>query len=374
MRNDGIFKLEFMSKGHKKQNSQKRGWFGKIALPKLFLVIFLVVVIFIGIIVGYFYLANQINPNLKKFYKLIPLPIVQIENNKFITSKQLFQDVEAVEKFYESKDYTQSGQRVDFSTSDGKIRLRIKEKDILDKLIEDDIVRAVAKSKGINITSTEVDKAVEKSLLKAGSDYEKLALNLESSYGWTIDEFKNKIVKNQLYLQELFDWYKSNLKNSVDYKTAQKAKSKISVNGDNFDEVAKEFSSNNIINNNEEIPWIQKKYIIPEVAKVLSSMKEGEISNVIISSLGMHIIMLEKKRETKNEQGETVEEFQLKQIFIRGKSFIDWLQEQKKQMKVKILLKEYRWNKNSGELDFADVSFSKTAQKIKIKSQGDPSL
>ena len=353
----------------KKVKSKKRRI---TTLLGLFLI--LTALIFVSGIIGYFYLASAINPALKNIYKELPLPIVKIENQDDITSSQLFQDTIAVRKFYESKDYTQEGKRVDFSTREGKIRLQIKEKDVLNKLIEDSIIKKIAKSKGIKISSQDINKAVEESLKKSDSNYKKLAINLNSNYGWTIEQFKNKIVKNQLYLDKLFKWYKENLQKSNDYKRAKKIKSDISESGDNFDEIARNFSDGESAKQNGEIPWIEEGIIIPELAEAVSSLEDGQISDIIISPLGMHIVMLEKRRAVEGPEGVMKKEVQLKQIFIHSKSFVDWIQEQKKQVKVNVLLKEYQWDKNIGEIDFSSTKLKSVVKKIKEKSQGDPSL
>lgn len=336
--------------------------------------IILIGVVFVGGTIGYFYISGRINPALKAIYKMLPLPIVRIEDSSTITSDQLFQDAEAVRKFYESKDYAQRGERVDFSTREGETRLRMKERDILNKLIEDRIIKKIAETKGIKISSQEIDKAVEESLTASDSDYKKLALNLSSNYGWTIEQFKNKIVKNQLYLDRLFQWYKENLKNSNDYKRAEKARASISESGDNFDDVVSIFSDGESAKQDGRIPWVEEDFIIPEVADALSSMQEGQISGIITSPLGMHIVVLEKRRESEDGNGTIKKEVQLKQVFIRGKSFIDWVQEQKKQMKVDVLLQEYQWNVGTSEIEFSSSRLRELAKKIKIKSQGDPSL
>lgn len=360
-----------MAKKISKKNDKKKR--DKV-LVLFVLSIVLGIAIFIGGALGYFYISSKINPLLKSVYKTLPLPVVKIENSSTITSKQLFQDTEAVKKFYESKSYARKGERVDFSTREGKIRLQMKERDVLDKLIEDRIIQEIAKSRGIKISSQDIDNAVEEVLTVSDSDYKKLAVNLNSNYGWTIEQFKDKIVKNQLYLDKLFQWYKDDLKNSVDYKRAKKAKDSISENGDNFNEIVSEFSDGESIEQDGKIPWVKEDVIVSEVVDVLSSMNDGQVSNIITSPLGMHIVILEKRREVKDEDGVIKKEVQLKQIFIRGKSFIDWVQEQKKQMKIEVFLQEYQWNAGIGEIEFSNFKLKEIANKIKIKSQGDPSL
>ena len=231
----------------------------------LFLGLF--VIVGAGIGVGYLYSSANITPWVKIIYKVLPFPIVKIQKNNIITSRQLLHDVEAVKRFYESKDYSQEEMRVDFSTEQGKIRLKTKEKDVLNKLIEDKIIQKIALSKGICISTEDIDKAVEVVLKESDSDYKKLAINLKSNYGWTIAEFKNKIVKNQLYLKRLFEWYGNNLESSDEYKYIKEIKSKIVEDGANFGDIAGEFSEGKSSERNGEINWMVEGQIIPEISE-----------------------------------------------------------------------------------------------------------
>jgi parvulin-like peptidyl-prolyl isomerase len=351
-------------------------------IKKILLTGGLIIVVISGLTISYLYSVNKINSALKKVYEIVSLPIVKMDGKTIVTTRQLFQDTNAVRKFYESSQQTDV--RVDFSTNDGLVRLRMKERDVLNKLIEDKIVEMLAQSKGIIISDKDVDEAVETSLKKADSSYQKLAVNLKSNYGWTVSQFKEKVVKNQLYLEKLFKWYQEGVKNSNDYKRAREARNNILDDGSNFNEIVKKFSDGQSANQNGQISWIEESFIIPEVAEKLKSMKEGEISDIIVSPLGMHIIILDGRRvkeieNDKKARDKTVnlknkEEFQLRQIFIRSTNFIDWLQKQKKKLQIKVLLREYEWDNNQAEIKFSNDKLEKKAKKIKIKSQGDPTV
>ncbi len=367
-------------KNGKKSNNKKNKHLVKKNNKKrkavLFVVIgFIVTVsVLVGGMIGYFYSTNEVHQKLKSIYREVNLPVSSIDGDRSLTSRELFQDTDAVRKFYESKDYQEVGGRVDFSTKEGQIRLRIKEKDVFNKLVENIIIQKVAQSKGIKITEKDVDDAVEASLLKSNSDYKKLAINLKTNYGWSINQFKNKIVKNQLYLDELFRWYKNVLKDTSEYKRVEIIKQSISDSGDNFIETVGNFSDGDSAKQGGEIAWIEKGDIIPEVATVLESMNVGDISDIIVSPLGMHIVMLEGKKDIKDDSATGKEEFQLRQIFIREKNFVDWIQEQKKQAKVNIFLREYQWNVDIGEVEFSNPKIKEIVKKVKEMSQGDPSL
>ncbi len=329
------------------------------------------------VLVAVFYSGWQSTDKLNSVYASLPLPVAMVDNSQhLITSKQLLQDLNSVKRFYQSNNFASQGKRVDFSTKQGQLRLQVKKKDILNKLIEDQIIVLLAQRKNISVTNQEVDKAVQDSLKKSGSSYQELILNLKSTYGWTLDDFKNKIVKNQLYTKKLFQWYEKNILTTKKYQQAQAIKKKI-IKGkdgkDNFSDIAKKFSKGDSAKNDGNLDWMTEEQIIPEVLVGIQNLKKGEISDIIISPLGMHIVKVKDVREVKGDK-KNKKEYQLQQIFIRGMSFVDWIQEMKKEISVKIFTGKYKWDKNKGEVVFSNQQLQKQEEEIRRESEGDPSL
>ena len=336
----------------------------------------MVLLLLIALVVS-FYSGWRFVGRFNFLYKKLPLPVAEVGvSDNLITSREWLGDFDAVKKFYSSGDFASRGKRIDFSTKQGQLRLQIKKKDILDKLIEDTIIVTLAKKNGITVTDQEVDEAVQKSLDESGGNYQELILNLKSSYGWSLDDFKNKIVKNQLYTKKLFKWYQKNILKTERYKKAQSIRRKIIKDkdgSDNFSEIAKQFSEGDSFKNGGELDWMTEEQIIPEVLAGIQKLKPGEVSDIIVSSLGMHIVKLKDVREVKKNK-KSYKEYQLQQIFIRGISFVDWLQMAKKETKVKIFIGKYRWDKKEGRVVFNNPQLQQLEEKIRKESEGDPSL
>ena len=336
-----------------------------------------VILLLVIALVASFYFGWQFAGRFDFFYKKLPLPVATIGvSGNIITSREWLGDFDAVKRFYSSGDFASQGKRIDFSTKRGQLRLQIKKKDILDKLIEDKIIIALAKENGLIVTDREVDEAVQKSLDKAGSSYQELILSLKSSYGWSLDDFKNKVVKNQLYTKKLFQWYQKNILTTERYKQAQIVRQKITQTKDgkdNFSEIAKQFSEGDSSKNGGELDWMTGEQIIPEVLAGIQKLKPGEVSDIIVSPLGMHIVKLKDVREI-NKDKKSHKEYQLQQIFIRGISFVDWLQTVKRKTTVKILIGKYRWDKKEGKVVFNNPQLQQLEEKVRKESEGDPSL
>ena len=111
-------------------------------------------------------------------------------------------DDAAIRKFYESQDFEKIGMRVDFSTDQGKKRLQVKEKGIINKLIENKVIENLAKARGINLTDADVATELESNIQQFGNK-DNLMSDLARLYGWTLDDFEQKVVKPEMYSAEI---------------------------------------------------------------------------------------------------------------------------------------------------------------------------
>ncbi len=343
---------------------------------KLLMVAGLVVLIVAAGFVG-LYVYSPIGNLTRPIFKKVPFPVAIIGNvDVVITSSDLISNVDAVRKFYESQDYAKLGLRVDFSTDEGKKRLKVKEKDIFDKLIEDKIVKKLASERGIIVTTADAQKSIEEKIAQAGNK-KSLELSLESLYGWSIEEFRNKVVVYQMNVAELFDWYKENTKHQKGYKKIIKAKESLKEDGSNFTDVVEEFSEGESVSNDGEIGWFSREYMVKEVADVAFEMQQNEISDIIVSPLGFHIVQVQEinNEEDQKENGsEKTAEIKLRQVFVKGTSFLEWIGEEKKKARVLVLMKDYRWDSDEGRVRFVDKKLERMERKLRIQAEGDPSL
>lgn len=298
------------------------------------------------------------------------LPAVVIDKDNFITIGSINQNLLSIKKFYESQDFSALGYRFDFSTEDGKKRLKIRERELINKMIEDRAIEILAKEKGIDISNSLVDDNVNRKLQEYGNE-DSVADNLKRLYGWSIDDFKVKIVKPSLYKDELEKWLQENegkeLKNTS-FKDAQIAKEKIK-NGDDFDQVAKDISEGATAQTGGKLGWFKENQISKEISADVVVLKKGETSDVLESKLGYHIVKLDDSKEL---DGEKV--FSISQIFFPKMSFANWLSKEIKNMSVMVWISDYDWNNETGMIEFKDKSMEEYSEKIMSGAQQDASL
>jgi len=317
------------------------------------------------------YVYNPLEKITKPIFEILPYPVAVIDGNQIITTKTLIADAESVRHFYESQDFSSAGLRIDFSTEEGKMRLKIKEKEVLDKLIENAVIEKIANEREIVVSEKDIKNEIAGLTDKNGS-LEILEGNLKKLYGWDLEQFREKVIIPQIYLKKTIEYYIKKEENKGDeWNRMQEAKKKITENGSNFCEIAGSYSDGETAGSCGEIGWFQRQSLEPEIASVAFGMKVGEVSNVIKSSLGYHIILLDETKQSEKE-GSKISEVKLKQIFINNGGFVKWIREEKKKHKIWVPMKDYRWNQESASIKFQNNQLETKEQQLRIKSEGDP--
>jgi parvulin-like peptidyl-prolyl isomerase len=352
-----------MEKG--KMKKEKKNVKGLTFLYTAILLLILLVVLN-GVFI-YFFNAN--NNFEKKIDGIIPYPEAIMGYQHLITFNEVDENLKAVKIFYENQNFSSIGLRVDFSTDDGKKRLKIKEKEILNKMIEDFAVKTIAEKFGVKISDDDVNQEVSRTMKEYGTE-DLTRGKLNDLYGWTLEDFKQKVVKPDMYRKEVEKIYaKDDKLNAQPKQKIGDVAKDLKANGD-FARTAEKFSEGASAKDGGELGWYKKEQLIQEIADKITSLKKGEKSDIMESSLGFHIVEMEDLK--KGETGESL--FKIRQIFVAKETFADWLGEKMKGISVVVLAKDFVWNKNSLTVEFSNKDLKNFEDKIKSESPGDASV
>lgn len=300
--------------------------------------------------------------------RLFPFPVARIGWNAFATTRELSQNMSSIRRFYESQDFEKVGMRIDFSTPEGKQRLKMREKDLFNKMIEDDAIRLLAREQGIVISPDVARRGMEDKLKELGTGIT-VEQNLGRLYGWTISDFSEKVVLPGLYEEELLKKFQTEDQGKVIAEQKIKEANEQLATGKNFATVAKEYSEGQTASEGGELGWFSIEDLAPDLQQPVQDAKRGVPTAVIESSLGFHILNLV---ESKLEDGKRL--YHLQQIFTRKPSFTDWLTEKMRTMPISVYSREYRWNTESAQVEFRDQELIEFEKKLLEKAEGDPSL
>jgi parvulin-like peptidyl-prolyl isomerase len=220
----------------------------------------------------------------------------------------------------------------DFSDQDKKILLN----QIIDKMVDEELIRQEADSLKIAVTSDEIQDAIELvalrqkknavqfklSLIQNGVFFENYAKQIESELLWSkiISEVLRSKVKitesetkeffeqqkfdinvKKLFIAEIFipkDEDSSNHAAGISRKLVSELR-----NGADFRNIVKQFSRDSLsAENHGEIGWVSQKDIDKKIYEEVSKLKNGEYSDPILLTDGYYIFkLIESKVETKIE-------------------------------------------------------------------------
>ncbi|OGI22461.1 MAG: hypothetical protein A2808_03095 [Candidatus Moranbacteria bacterium RIFCSPHIGHO2_01_FULL_55_24] len=324
-----------------------------------------VVFVFAASLIAVYAVPRGTYPLIERFSKATPYPVSIVGMKNFISERELSGNMRSIRRFYEAQDFSQIGLRVDFSTEEGQKRFRIREKEVLNKMIEDAAVVEIGKKYGITITQEMAREGVRRSLDEYGNS-DTVKQDLERLYGWSLSDFEEKIVLPSLYeekLQEVFA--KENEASDVAKEKIQKADQALR-DGKPFREVAIEYSDGQTKEKGGELGWFQISDLTPELQKPVSIQKVGAPGSIIESALGYHIVIIE---ETKSEDGEMF--YRLSQVFARKATFADWMTEKMKGVSIFVLSPEYRWNAEEARAEFRRQEMREFEEEVYKNTNGD---
>lgn len=300
--------------------------------------------------------------------RAIPFPAAFVGYSNVIYLKDVESNLASLQQFYAAEDFTDSGLRVDFTTEDGKKRLLIKEREILNKMVEDKAIEILAEEKGITISKKDLDDAVAKKIATSGTASEVKA-DLLKKYGWTLEDFKSKIVLPEAR-KEMLSYVVSGEVNGMDKakERIQQAQRELQA-GKGFTEVVAAYSEGDSKNQGGEIGWMKKEQVLPELQGQIFAATPPEKNSILESSIGFHIVEIENRKKEDNE-----DVVQIRQIFVRKVNFADWLVSEMNKMRIMIPLSGFVWDKEASRVDFRNEEMRKFEKESRAKMEGDASI
>lgn len=300
--------------------------------------------------------------------RVVPFPAVIIGYTNVIPLGAVDSNLASVRRFYESQDFGRTGLRVDFSTPDGAKRLKIKEKEVLNKMVEDKVVTMLAVKRGITISQSDVDKAVSEQLAVYGSSPDAVSKKLMDMYGWTIDDFKTKVVLPSMYRDRLASAVAGELTSPEQAQQQIQAAKQELDSGADFASVAQKYSQGASAASGGEMGWVAKGQLIPALSDAIYGAADPGDS-IIESPLGFHIVNIEEKK--KDGDADVV---RFRQIFVPKETFADWLNAQMSTMTFWVPLNGYYWDRSTNTVEFKDAAMKTFQQNEQANPNGDASM
>lgn len=299
---------------------------------------------------------------------MLPLPIALVEGQPAATYADVSDNLLALRIFYESQDFSSLGLRVDFSTPEGQDRLRIREREIINKMVEDAAIRRLSAGRGIAFSDADAVRAVLEEANMA--DGEAAAReNVARLYGWDLERFAHEIVLPDLYRDVLETAVMDEEGRFREAAERAARAEKMLSDGRTFSDVASEFSEGRTADAGGSMGWFAYDQLIAPLRDQARTAEIGVPSRVIESDLGFHILLV-NGRQTEGDR----ELADVSQIFVRKETFGEWLTEEMKRMSIRVLAPEYVWDREAATVEFRDASLRALERELLERSEGDASV
>lgn len=253
--------------------------------------------------------------------QVLPYPAATV-NGHVVRYSEYHDDLATVQRFF-AKQQANSDGAAPAMPSEADIK-----KGVLDRLIQTEILREEAKRFNVSVSPEDVDAEFAK-VAAAGDD---AAKQIQEMYGWSVDQFKKKVMVPYLMQVKLGEALSKDESISGDAKKrAEEALSKVQAGGD-FSELAKEYSQDPGSGaQGGDLGWFGKGVMVPEFETAAFALEKGGTSGLIETQFGWHIIRVEDVK--KGEDG-SISEVSARHILIMRPSVDQYLKKKMDEAKI----------------------------------------
>ena len=204
-------------------------------------------------------------------------------------------------------------------------------KAVVAKLTEEEIIADLAKKRGIAVDDPEAEQYYGFLLNRFGIKSEAASNETKQKFGWTPEEFKRYLVIPDLLEQKLKILFMAAAEDGFVFRQMRLIENRIGA-GLDFIEAVKLYSEDEESRYiGGEMGYRRLAEIEPWIADKVSRLKNGEVSDIIVSPSGYHIVQAVAREGSGDD-----EQVLLRQIFLKGPSFEEYLEKEKQNYRIYI--------------------------------------
>ncbi len=273
------------------------------------------VAVVLGIIIWYLTAVQSVKALSESSFavsssQIFRIPIASIDSSKILYSDYI-DNLHAMRKFFDTD--TQAQQRPsDLEMSDY----------VLSRLLVNELIEKVAGEFNVSLTEDEIKQIVEQNLITSFESREKGEEELMNRYGWTLDEFVQKIVVPTELERKLTDTYLKSLDttatNEAIHAQAEEVLARVKK-GESFETLAKEFGSDGTAETGGELEWFSKGDMVKEFEDAAFALKKGQLNDTLVETqYGYHILRVDDRKmvDDPSTPGQKIEQIKARHILF----------------------------------------------------------
>lgn len=278
-----------------------------------------VLVLFVAVFAVGIYRLKWSGPVVEKIEAVLPYPAAMIDWR--ILSLKEYND-----RFTAYKRAITYNQSFDFNDPSNSTVVSQQKQALLDRMIDLKLESALAAKKKLQVSAADIDREMTNLYAQTGNSQDEIKKLLSDVYGWTPEQFISVVLKPQILENKLQKSLVEDREANKDaYVLAQGIKDEL-AKGSDFAALAKQYSADSTTKDNGgDLGWATKGMLVPEFEQAIFSMQPNQISDIIPSQYGLHIIQV---LETgKNDKGEP--QVHARHILVSTKDFAQWISDQR---------------------------------------------
>lgn len=216
---------------------------------------------------------------------------------------------------------------------------------IVNRLVYDTILNQVAQKNNIAVTSDDIEKQLQDIATSSGTTIDALGKTLQQQYGMDVEKFKSAILHPYLIFQKLAQKFADDTSADARAKAeAEDVLQQVKEGTKTFAELAEQYSDDTTKSVGGDLGFFGKGQMVKPFEDAAFALAVNEVSDLIKTQYGYHIIKVEEKITDKNK-GEQV---RARQILIRVPTADDAIQSALQAARVRVLPSEFAWDRKNG--------------------------
>lgn len=259
------------------------------------------------------------------FAKVIPVPAAMV-NNSWVKYAAWQENVQGLDHFYAQQDELQ----LDLVDKPDSSEIKKQE---LERMINFKILEIIAKEYDVSYSQEDVDREFEETIIpQAAGGEEEVKQTLQDLYGWEIADFKEKVLSEIVIRKKINEHIADEELQSEKKAQAEDVLAKINSEELTFESAAKQFSEDASAAQEGDLGFFEKGVMVKNFEDAAFALEEGQVSEVIRTVYGYHLIKCEAIEM--NDEGE-VERVHARHILIKLFSVDDLIAQKKEEVKIR---------------------------------------